>query len=163
MLFCSLIKGTTLKIHMLCFFLINSIILNLLCVWKMWPSLYFMVVYTFVFVSVFAWCPIGLKTYGDSKIKFCGMLCIHLCCIWLLWDKERFWSLVYSLCFIILVSIFLLEQWKCLEYCAYILCPSRDGPSFMSSPSLTWGLEQISLTDFVFLVSCADFEWTIKC
>ena len=31
--FCSWIKGITLKICMLCFVLINSIILNLLCVW----------------------------------------------------------------------------------------------------------------------------------
>ena len=33
MSFCSLIKGITPKIHRLCFFLLNSVILNLLCVW----------------------------------------------------------------------------------------------------------------------------------
>ena len=31
--FCSLIKGITPKIRMLCFVLINSVLLNLLCVW----------------------------------------------------------------------------------------------------------------------------------
>ena len=33
MSFCSLIKGITLKIHPLCFVLINSALFNLLCVW----------------------------------------------------------------------------------------------------------------------------------
>ena len=33
MSFCSWIKGMTLKIRMLCFVLINSILLNLLCIW----------------------------------------------------------------------------------------------------------------------------------
>ena len=31
--FCSLINGITPKIHMLCFVLINSVLLNLACVW----------------------------------------------------------------------------------------------------------------------------------
>ena len=31
--FCSLIKGITLKVRMLCFVLINSVLLNLVCVW----------------------------------------------------------------------------------------------------------------------------------
>ena len=34
MSFCSLIKEVTPKIRMLCFVLINSVLLNLLCVWK---------------------------------------------------------------------------------------------------------------------------------
>ena len=32
-IFCRLIKGITLKIRTLCFILMNSIVLNLLCVW----------------------------------------------------------------------------------------------------------------------------------
>ena len=35
MSFCSLIKGINPKIRMLCFVLINSVLLNLLCVWKL--------------------------------------------------------------------------------------------------------------------------------
>ena len=37
---CSLMKGTAPKIRMLCFVLINSIILNLLCVWILTCSVY---------------------------------------------------------------------------------------------------------------------------
>ena len=149
-----------------------------------------MVVYMFVFVSVFAWCPICLKTYGDLKTKLYGMLFIDLCCLWLLWDKKRFWSIVYSLCFIIVVSMFLLERWKCLEYCAHFvsfqgwtkfyefsLSDLRAGADIIDrlcvSGKLCWlwtdnkqlmpDRDIYSGISYYTHSGIADFEWRIKC